>query len=237
MPRFAPSVVALAAALLAASPVVAQEGTPVPLPATPAPSECLVEPRPTAFFVEVFEQTMANPPTADPFADLPAGGTITPTPVATPAGPSQPADAATVAGVTATVREFVACINAGDLLRSFSLYTEQAARDGLVFLRSPQAWMQRNEAQATPVADLVQEIERDLAQPAQPRPTADRVALIAVADVRLYPDGRVVAEITAGGPDTSVGLGRTLFAEEAGRWRIVGTAASEATPTAATPTR
>lgn len=139
MPRTLLSVVVLAVASLVAAPAAAQEATPAVLPATPEPAECRVEPRPTAFFVEVFEATMANPRADVPTFAPGGGGTITPTPIGTPEGEGRAADAATIAGVTATAREYVACLNAGDLPRLFALYSEQAARDNLAFLWSAMA--------------------------------------------------------------------------------------------------
>lgn len=127
MPRLSPPVVALALAFPIAVPAasVAQEATPASFLATPDPAECRVEPRPFSFFEEAVRRTIASPQ-AGVATDYVPGRTVTPTPLAVSEEGSRPADAATVAAVEATVREFTACINAGDLLRVFSLCTEQA---------------------------------------------------------------------------------------------------------------
>jgi hypothetical protein len=41
----------------------------------------------------------------------------------------EPADPATMAAVTATIREFVACDNAGDPRRQFAFYTDNVLRE------------------------------------------------------------------------------------------------------------
>ncbi|MCC6314837.1 MAG: hypothetical protein IT337_12585, partial [Thermomicrobiales bacterium] len=94
----------LAAALLTAGAVsaLAAGTTPVPTPDAPEPALCRVEPVPLA---EIEAAIAAATPTA---------GTSRMRDVV-PAG--EPTDAATAAGVTATVRELVACFNAGELLR------------------------------------------------------------------------------------------------------------------------
>lgn len=79
-------------------------------------------------------------------------------------------------------------------------------------------------------------MEEGFAQPPEPLPAGERLTLIAVRDVRIFPDGRVVADIVGGGAGGE-GIGQGVFVEEGERWRLEGTAGvSPATPTAATVT-
>lgn len=232
--------VALALALAVGAPsAAAQVSTPLPLPATPEPAECRVEPRPVEFFVAVFEETMASPEAPLP-VDREGGGTYTPTPLPLPGGQSQPADEATVAGVTETMREFIACVNAGDFRRSLALFADEAARGGLRFLWSNIGPIARAEDRATPMAELVREVEASFARPAEPLPADQRLALVEVRDVRIYPDGRVVAEVVGRGIGAGDrGSGSFIFAQEGGRWRIAGAvdASGAGTPVARIPAR
>ena len=84
--------------------------------------------------------------------------------------------------MTATVRELVACTNARDTLRRLALYTDTHLRP--TFARTPPGFADRVATQPVP---------------AQP---AEWVAIVAIEDVRLLPDGRAVARVvaaTAGG--------------------------------------
>src|SRR5215211_5818658 len=86
--------------------VSAQDATPVAQAATPIAvpgSDCTVAPRTVAAIAEIV--TEADVAASSPVPDA--------APYTRPDG--TPADEATVAGVTATARELVACINAGDL--------------------------------------------------------------------------------------------------------------------------
>src|SRR5687768_2449235 len=98
----------VALAVLAAWPVfaTAQRGTPTTepgeLPVTPDPAECVVEPR---TLEEI--RGLSGPP--------PDGESASPATAPTTSR-GEPADAETIAGIVATVRQFVACVNAGDEL-------------------------------------------------------------------------------------------------------------------------
>lgn len=102
------------------------------------------------------------------------------TPVATPGiVPSGPdASAGVVAEVTTTVRELVACFNAGELLRAYGLYTDPylghlLARQGVLSRAS-------YDSLATPM----------------PGAPADRAAILSITDVRVVAPGRVGATVT-----------------------------------------
>lgn len=88
------------------------------------------------------------------------------------------ADPATVAAVTATTRELVACFNAGEPLRALGLYTPLAR--GRLYARQGAFGEDAYAALATPM-------------PADP---AERDAILAIRDVRLLPDGRAGATVT-----------------------------------------
>lgn len=226
MPRIAPPVVAFAVATLLALPSAAQEATPAPLPATPEPSECRVEPRPASFIEDAVRRAVAS---SAPVPTFPpgGGGTITPTPIAVSEEGSQPADAETVAAATATVREYFACISVGDFPRLSALYTEQAARDNLAFLLSNSVRYRLDEG--TPAAEVEAEIVGEFRESFLASPTAlpadRRPALVAVANVRTLRDGRVVAGLVGVGPG-GVGQWRALLVEEGGRLLVAAITAA-----------
>src|SRR3954469_23471483 len=102
----------------------------------------------------------------------PAGASPVPmrTPGTVPEG--VPADAETMAAITAVVRELVGCYNAGKLLRVYGLYTD----DYLYRLFTRQGGCPRasNDSNATP------EPESDPSR---------HTAILSIADVRLLEDG------------------------------------------------
>lgn len=215
---------------------LAQEATPLASPVAADPAECRIEPRPDSFFEDAVRQAVANPAPAATFPS--GGGTNTPTPIAVSEAGSVPADAETVAAVTATTRELFACINAGDTARLFALFTERAARDNFAFLFG--GFIGRALDEGTPPAAveslILGEIVGPLTGAPVPVPSERRSVLIAVHTVRTLDDGRVVAEIEA----TGEGVGpaeRLLFAKEGERFLLDGTVARSGTGTpVATPT-
>lgn len=131
----------------------------------PAPRECDAAPRDAEFFPAAAEP----PPVA------------TPAPIVTDASPfampeGEPADAETMAAVTATVREAIACRNANDFLRAYALFTDEMM--GSLF-GGP--------------ATIDPEIRAAIAEPEGPLPRQQRVALVAITEVTQLPDGRVGA--------------------------------------------
>lgn len=176
--REIPVLIACALAMLVMSPMVqveaAQEASP-PDSAAPNPALCRIEPRPLAFY-----EVLAASPVATG-ASTPAVA-ASPTPFVVPAG--EPADAVTVATVTETFVEQVACFNAGDQLRVFAFLTEEyvarlaatGALPGIVQLLQ------------TPPAPLAEE---------------DYARDLDVRDVVILPDGRVGAIVQATFPTES----------------------------------
>jgi hypothetical protein len=164
----------------------------------PSPEECTVEP----ISLERLAQLVATPvpePVASPEAS--------PTPFAMPEG--RPADNATVAAITATIREYIACINAGDLARVLALYSDRAIVELLGLPAGGEA--------------TAQEILDSLGTP-QVVPDDQRTVLIRIDEVLVLPDGRVAALIL--GDDRAnprpPGPALVYFVEIEGRWMIDG---------------
>jgi hypothetical protein len=196
------SVLAVLSMILFAHPAVTAQN------ATPAagevidPAECQVEPR----AIEEIEQLVG---TASEEADA--------TPDAAQAGAmeGEDADEATVQAVTQTYRELVACLNAGEFLRVYALYTDDYLRRTL-----SESGIDPEQMQATPAPDR-----------------KEMTALAGVSDVRQLAGGRVAARVeTISVPDgVSSGIqavlepvdDRLLIADET----VVD--AGAATPTAA----
>jgi hypothetical protein len=114
-----------------------------------------------------------------------------------------PADAETVAGVTRTAQQLVACHLAGDGLRLAALFSDDLLRltagsEGAALIEF-----------ATP----------------SPSPNRDEY-LAAVEEVQVLPDGRVPALVTRGGvEDPHPAPGKTalmVFVREGDRWLIDG---------------
>ena len=182
---------------LIVGPVGGQDATPGPTanpdrpgPDVPAPEECRVEPRPIPIDV------------APPLGEV-TPAPAQPTPFVVPDG--EPVDAATEAAVTATIRESVACRNAGDFLRAYALFTD-AFVAGL--LGPPDAidpdLVARLSAPPTPVAE------------------PERLAMGSVTVVVRLPDGRVGALVMT--QDAQEVYADFLYlvapAADGGRWLI-----------------
>jgi hypothetical protein len=165
----------LLALVVGSTAAVAQEATPaagpLALPATPHPDECLVAPR-TA---DELRELIGTP---EPFVAPPPDATPAPPPSPAPrptTPPSEPAGAETIAAVTATAYHFLACVNAGDMLRGYALYTDEFVRASVFF-------------------------DPAMERPPVAVPSDQRVTLLDVVYVRVYPDGRVGAVIVIDDP-------------------------------------
>lgn len=135
----------------------------------PAPQDCQVEPRSYPFFAE--SSGRSEPATPAPLDTEPAE------PFEIPTGEAP--DEETAAAVTATLRESLACRNANDFLRAYALFTD----DMLVALFG---------GPATVDPDIRALIGDEALKPVSPR---QRIALTAVADMVVLPDGRVGAAV------------------------------------------
>ena len=112
-------VVALFSLLVVGSPAVrAQAGTPEAGLDVATAAECTVAPRSEDELRALFREAEATP--ISDFAEA------SPTPAVAPTG--APADEQTVAEITATWRQFIACISAGDQARLFALFSDDMVR-------------------------------------------------------------------------------------------------------------
>lgn len=137
-----------------------------PTPDVPPATVCAVE---APSLERLNEIILAPAASASPVA--------TRTPGVVPEG--KPAGAETIAAVTSVVRELVACYNAGELLRSYGLYTDAHLRR--LFARQGGFTRAQYGGLATP-------------QPAAD--PAEWTAIIEIADVRMLADGSVGATVT-----------------------------------------
>jgi plastocyanin len=193
------AVLAMLSMMLFAHPVViAQDATPAAGEVID-PAECQVEPRP----IEEIEQLIG---TASEEADA--------TPDAAQAGSmeGEDADEATVQAVTQTYRELVACLNAGEFLRIYALYTDDYLRRTLA-----DSGMDLQQLQATPAPDR-QEV----------------TALVGVSEVRQLAGGRVTARVeTTSSPEGTASAVQSVLEQVEDRYLIADETVVDAA--AATP--
>jgi len=179
---FAVAMLAVLAVLAWGAIAGAQEATPV----VPPPSQCGIGPRAAA---EVEALLAAATPAA--------GSTDAAMPFVLPAG--TPADGPTVAAITATIREALACGNAGGALGALSLVTDAAIARDLAPPAEGVGLYVLTFGTAAPAADAWH-------------------TLLAVLDTRELEDGRVAALVIVGDPARSAARARldyVLFAEQA----------------------
>jgi hypothetical protein len=190
--------VSIPAALLALgicqAPVLAQ-GTPTAAdPNVPAPEECQIAlPETIEFPADSMRPVAATP---RPILTEPA------TPFAPPSG--EPADEETVSAITATVRESVACRNAGDYARMLVFFT-------------PNMLAELYGSPATVDPEVLQGVQEGPRAVPEPR----RLRLDAIEEVAMLPDGRVGAVVETSTPRRE--FRDYLFFvldEESGRWLI-----------------
>jgi hypothetical protein len=160
---------ALAAALtagLAAPLTAAPAGTPAAGPVAPRPDECVVQPR---------RLPLLPPGTPGAVMATPAP-LASPTPVALPQG--QPADAETTAAVESTVRQAVACRNAGDYRRAYALFTD--------------AMLTRMFGSDETISP---EIVAAIAEGPLRVPRGERLTIVSIGPVQIDADGRASAVV------------------------------------------
>jgi plastocyanin len=157
--RLLAALTVLSMLLFAHPAVIAQDATPAAGEVVD-PAECQVEPR----TVEELQQLVG---TASEGAEA--------TPGAAQAGSmeGEDADEATVQAVNQTYREVVACLNAGEFLRVYALYTDDYLRRTLA-----NSGIDLEQIQATPAPDR-----------------QETTALVGVSDVRQLAGGQVTARV------------------------------------------
>jgi len=178
----------------------------VAFPETPDPVLCTVAPRSVAALQAILATPFAAVRAGTPLATVFAAVIGTPPGPESPASPvpaGRPADAATVAGVTAAVRELVACVNSGDLLRQYALVTDRlfVLVAGVLGPLPPQIVA---VLQATPT----------------PSPPAARVAILAIRDVRVLAGGTVRAVVVTQYPGQPPAGGYAYFVKRGPRWLL-----------------
>ena len=163
MDRFRPLLIAtlgLMLSLTATPAALAQEATP-PVGEVIDPAECQIGPR----TIEGIDD-LIGPAVSDEVAATPSLEEIGPL-------TGEAADQETIEAVTATYRELVACLNAGEYLRVYALYTDDYVRRNL--------------------AERGEDLEQLLATPV-PR-GEQQTALVSVRDVRLVEGDHVAARV------------------------------------------
>lgn len=173
------------------------QGTPIASdPNVPSPAECQI---PLPEMIEFPADSM------QPVAATPRPIVADPEPAfAPPQG--EPADEETVAGVTATVRESIACRNAGDYARMLVFFT-------------PAMLVELYGSPATVDPEVLQGIQEG----PRPVPDARRLRIDAIDDVVALPDGRVGALVQTSTPRREF-RDYLFFVRdpESGRWLIDG---------------
>lgn len=150
--------------LSAVRPTSAQEATPSPTPDTPPAALCA-----------------AAAPSFDDLNTAILGSDATPAPPRTPGvvPAGTPADVATSAAVIATIRELVACFNAGTPLRAYGLYTT--------------GYLHRLFAAQGPFSRASYD---SYATPAPEPDISKHTVILEIRDVRTFADGRAGATVT-----------------------------------------
>jgi hypothetical protein len=182
----------LSLAVVGSPGVEARDGTPAARDTIVTPTECTVAPRPEDELRALFRETAATP--------IPASLEASPAPAAPPAG--TPADAETVAAVTATWREYLACLSAGDQARMFALLSDAMVRRQFV-------------------VDIAFGVTEDalfayLAATPIPMAPDQTIPIAPFTDVRVLPDGRVAAV----GPDEQGRGDVRIFVKAGDRWLL-----------------
>ncbi len=185
--------------------VAAQDATPAATPPAgtifPDPSDCKVDPRPMSFLQELAATPQAVPPDADQRFSRPGEE---PREWTMPAG--TPADTETVDGITATLHEAMACLNANDPLRFLALFSDEMIQLFFALDPVPPDALPAMEA-ASPVSS----------------PPEMWLGLIGLHDARVLPDGRVAAlgdSFDPTEPPYGVGTDFAIFVKVGDRWLI-----------------
>lgn len=178
-----------------ASPAAAQAGG-IQIPQA---SMCQVLPRSAAALA-----SLASTPVASPAA---GSGSATPSPAAFPPA-GVPADAQTTQKVVLTVQVAIACHNAGDFARMFTLYSDNYVRSLL--------------SEAAAQTQLPPEAMAILLGTPQPLPSTQWRGIQAMGEVDKLPDGRVSVFVVTVDPTRQVPTQPSLMVlvSKNGLWQI-----------------
>jgi uncharacterized cupredoxin-like copper-binding protein len=159
-------------------------------------SECQVEPRTIEEIAQAVGTPAATAGEATP--DASDVSRLTSEPIDESRNAATPADDATTQAVTATYRELVACLNAGDYLRIYALYTDDYVRRHL--------------------AEGGRDLENLIATPV---PENERTALVNIQAVQRLENGRVAARVETFDPATDRAVViDAILVEQGGRYLI-----------------
>jgi hypothetical protein len=184
--------VAMLSLLSGAAQMGAEAETPVAGLDDITPAECTVAPRSEVELRALFRQTAATP--------MPTSLDDRATPAVPPSGVA--ADAPTVAAVTDTWRQYLACISAGDQARMFALLSDAMVRRQFL-------------------VDIAFGVTEDalfdyLAATPIPLLPDQAVPFVPFTDVRMLSDGRVAVV----GPGEQGRGDVRIFVEQGGRWLL-----------------
>ena len=202
--------------LSVSNPIAAQDT--ISLPVTPDPADCTAEP---VTIEELLGLIGATPIPGTPSPEMYEERVATPAAFTLPEG--EPADEETVAAVTASLYEALACLNTGNFLIGFAFFSDD---------------FQRRDLQEFPITEA--DVAFLEATP-QALPADMHASLLAVREARVLEDGRVGALVETIFPDEAPGpqVDFIFFVQEDGRWlldEIIEDLETQYPPTAATPT-
>lgn len=181
------------------------------------------------------EECRAQPVTAEALVGMLATAVAQPAPASTPAAPAtiddlpsgDPAGAEDAVGALTTMREVLACVNAGSFGRALALFTP----NGIVQL------LLGTSSGSIPLTEdqLRQSIEflRPLLEgPATPVAESQRAGMSEIREVRRLPDGRILV-VSVGSVGGNGGLAYAILIKVGDQWLIdaAGSIAESATPT------
>jgi hypothetical protein len=196
----------------------AQEGTPVALPTTPSPRLCTGRLDPD----ELMQRIESGAVVIESGLSEEVGSFTETDAFILPEG--EPADEATVAAITATVREWVACVNSGQYFKLLALFSDE-----FLYLEYSDPPLTEDEIAQLSATPLI--VPRQLYG-----------SLVAVRDVHVLPDGRAWALVETdypGAPPEGVEVDFLVFVHRDGRWFIddlVEDLENEYPPVSGTPT-
>jgi hypothetical protein len=195
------TVLAVIFALGFGQPAVAQDATPAGDAQTVSCEE--IEPRDPASFEGMQGTPGADDAAGDEGADPEPAS---PTPFTMPEG--EPADEAAIADVAHVYEQLIACLNAGDFLRAYALYTDE--------------YLLRN---------LSEEALGELAATPSPVEESMQSEFGGVLEAVLLEDSRIAALVTVSNPQTGDIIIQSILTRDGDRLRIEDEAVVEAEST------